>query len=201
MELLIATSNPGKVREYSILLADAPVTLLSLADVGLNGLDVEETGDTFQANAELKARAYAEASGKLTLADDSGLCVDALDGAPGVLSARYGGPDLSEAEQRQKLLGELAGLTGAQRAARFECVIAVADPETSKYIFAYGTCPGRIAQADSGGTEGFGYDAIFIPDGYDKTFAEFSKIVKNGISHRGVAAHKLVPQLQALAND
>lgn len=201
MELLVATGNKGKLREYEILLAEADVTLLSLSDVGLADLDVEETGDTFQQNAEQKAVAYAEASGKFALADDSGLCVDALHGEPGVRSARYGDGSLDDAGRRQKLLSALEDVPDEQRTARFECVIAVANPRTGKSIVAHGICKGRILSADQDGGEGFGYDAIFKPDGYDQSFAELSKEVKNRISHRGEAARQLLPILQQLIRE
>ena len=201
MEILIATGNKGKIREYGNLLAGLPVTLLSPADVGLNNLDVVENGETFEDNAKIKARAYAEASGKLTLADDSGLCVDALRGAPGVHSARYGGPDLDDAGRRHKLLSEMAQIPDPNRTAHFECVIALAVPETMSCIVTYGECPGRITGADSDGPEGFGYDAIFMPDGYGKTFAQLPKEVKNDLSHRGRAAADLIPILRRFAED
>src|SRR5690606_556572 len=125
MDLLIATSNPGKVREYRTLLADVPANLLGLNDVGLGDMDVEESGDTLEANASIKAQAYAQVSGLLTLADDTGLFVDALDGRPGVYPARYGGPGLTMQQRRQKLLAELGDTPDAQRTARFVCVIAL----------------------------------------------------------------------------
>lgn len=201
MELLVATSNKGKLREYGLLLANVDVTLLSLSDVGLDHLDVEETGSTFQDNAKIKARAYAQASGKFALADDSGLCVDALNGAPGVYSARYGDGGLDDAGRRQKLLRDLAHVPDAQRTAQFECVIAVANPHTGECLTAHGICRGSIRWADSDGEEGFGYDAIFQPEGYDQTFAQLPKEIKNRISHRGDAARRLVPLLQQLVRE
>lgn len=201
MELVIGTGNPGKLREYQILLADAPVTVIGLKDVGLDSIDVEETGETFQQNAELKALAYAEASGEFVLADDSGLCVDALDGAPGVHSARYGGGGLDDAGRRHKLLSALDGVSPEERIAHFECVIAVADPRTLTCMVTHGICKGRIAHVEKDGPEGFGYDAIFIPDGYDRTFAQLPKEVKNRISHRGEAARQLIPILKTLSQE
>ncbi|PJF22155.1 MAG: non-canonical purine NTP pyrophosphatase, RdgB/HAM1 family [Phototrophicales bacterium] len=199
MEIVIGTTNPGKVKEYRELLADIPITLLSLDDVNLGHMDVPETGETFMANAQLKAKAYAQASGKFALADDSGLCVDALNGAPGVYSARYGGEGLDDAGRRQKLLEQLTGVT--QRTAYFECVIAVAHPQQQTCLIAQGVCEGKIALEESSGAQGFGYDAIFIPDGYDRTFGDLEAHIKHQISHRGRAARKLIVMLQAFLSD
>ena len=201
MELLIATGNKGKLREYATLLAGVDVTLLSPADVGLNGLEVVENGETFEDNAKLKARTYAQASGKLTLADDSGLCVDALKGAPGVHSARYGGGGLDDAGRRHKLLADMEHVPDQKRTAHFECVIALAVPESMTCIVTYGQCPGSIRREDADGPEGFGYDAIFAPDGYDQTFAQLPKAVKNKLSHRGAAAADLIPILRQMVEN
>lgn len=198
MELLIGSQNPGKVREYRYLLEAAPVNVIGLIDKGLGEVDVEETGDTFQANAELKARIYAELSGLYALADDSGLCVDALDGRPGLYSARYGDPSLDDAGRRALLLSQMVGIPEGQRRARFVCVIAIADPITGECLSVEGTCEGRIAFTEQDGPEGFGYDALFIPDGHNRTFAAFSKEEKNRISHRGDAARRLIPLLRQL---
>ncbi|MEO8397217.1 MAG: non-canonical purine NTP pyrophosphatase, partial [Chloroflexota bacterium] len=162
--LLIGTSNPGKLREYAVLLADLPARLLSLRDAGLDSLDVEEPFETFEENAAQKARVYAKASGLLALADDTGLMVDALGGRPGVYSARYGGP--TDRDRYLKLLGEMESVRDDQRTARFVCVCAVADPSGERLESARGTVEGRIARAPGDGTEGFGYDAVFVPDGY-----------------------------------
>lgn len=197
MELLIATGNRGKIREYETLLAGIPLTLLSPADVGLADFNVVEDGETFEDNARLKARAYATASGKCTLADDSGLCVDALNGAPGVYSARYGGDGLDDTGRRHKLLAAIAHVPDP-RTARFECTIALVLPESELCFTAYGACNGTLRHEDADGPEGFGYDAIFVPDGYDKTFAQLPKAVKNKLSHRGVAARELYPILERL---
>lgn len=200
MELLIGTNNKGKLREYKTMLGDIGVIVLSLADVGLSGMDVDETGATFRANAELKAVAYAKASGKYALADDSGLCVDALDGAPGLYSARYGGPGLDDAGRRRKLLDALKDVADAERTAYFECVIAVAHPATLICEFAVGRCTGVITRTESEGTEGFGYDPIFQPDGYDRTFADIEKDIKNRISHRGLATEQILPVVKRLSD-
>lgn len=201
MELLIGSQNPGKVREYRYLLQAAPVTVIGLMDKGLGEVDVEETGDTFLANAELKARTYAELSGLHALADDSGLCVDALDGRPGLYSARYGDPSLDDAGRRALLLSQMVGVPEGQRSARFVCAIAVVDPATGQCLTVEGTCEGQIAFTEQDGPEGFGYDALFIPDGHNRTFAAFSKEEKNRISHRGDAAQRLIPLLRQLVQE
>ncbi len=193
MDLLLGTHNKGKLREYKALLAEASVNLLMLDDVGLSAFDVEETGNTFEANAALKAQAYANASRLPAMADDTGLEVDALGGRPGVYSARYGS---SDRERCEKLLAELANVPDDERTARFVCVIAVAQPQTDKLLTVRGTVEGRISQAIGGGNEGFGYDAVFIPDGYDVTWSAIPLAEKNRISHRGVAARKLIPLLK-----
>lgn len=198
MEIVIGTNNTGKLHEYREILKDLDVTLLSLDDAGLGGMDVDETGDTFRANAELKAVAYAKASGKYTLADDSGLCVDALHGAPGVYSARYGGPGLDSAGRRHKLLEALQDVEDIQRTAYFECVIALANPETLTCLFTTGVCQGLITRTESKGTQGFGYDPLFKPTGYDETFADLPADVKKRISHRGEATRQLIPILQGI---
>ena len=199
MDILIATTNPGKLKEYRDLLADLPVTLLSLADVGLAKLDVDETGDTFAANAELKARAYVAASGKWSLADDSGLCVDALDGGPGIYTARYGGPGLDNAGRRQKLLAELKDVPSDERGAQFECVIALIAPDPgAKPHFAHGIVRGTITTEEHDDGHGFGYDPVFIPEGYERTFAQMTKDEKSALSHRGRATIALKGVLQRL---
>ncbi len=195
MDILIATSNPGKLREYGALLAEIPARLVSTKEVGLDGLDVEEPYDTYEANARHKAEVYAKASGLLSLADDSGLSVDALGGRPGVYSARYAP---TESERNQKLLGELALVPEAQRTARFICVIAVADPRTGQVETGYGAVEGRIAHAPGEVIYGFGYDPIFIPDGYDKVFSALGRDEKNALSHRGRAAQAILPALRRL---
>lgn len=191
MELLVATQNQGKVKEYQRLLSDVSVEIIGLHDVGLGDLDVEETGTTFEENALLKAKVYAEASGKIALADDSGLVVDALDGRPGVYSARYGRPELDDAGRRAYLLEEMHTIPMADRTARFRCVIAVYDPESKQSYTVDGACEGVILTEERNAGKGFGYDALFKPIGYDKTFAELEPEEKNSISHRGQAAKKL----------
>lgn len=196
-QLLIASQNVGKIREYQRLLADLPLTVIGLKDVGLGDMDVDETGTTFTENALLKATEYGQAAGVLTLADDSGLEVDALNGEPGVYSARYGQPGLDDAGRRAYLLGKLADVPNDQRTARFRCVIAIFDPATGQSTTVNGACEGVILHADRDAGQGFGYDAIFQPDGYDQSFAELEMTVKNRISHRGRAVENLPPVLQA----
>jgi XTP/dITP diphosphohydrolase len=192
-ELLIATSNQGKLREYAALLAELPVTLLTPGDIGLAAFDVEETAETFEGNAILKAEAYAAASGRLALADDSGLAVDALGGLPGVYSARYAEDDAARID---KLLRELADVPDEARTARFACVVALAQPTDAAVITARGTVEGRIAHQRCEGEHGFGYDPIFIPDGYTECLAALPLAAKNLLSHRGNAIRALLPTLR-----
>ena len=198
MDILIGTQNQGKLQEYRDLLKDTPINIVGLDDIGLGKLDVDETGTTFEANAIIKAQAYAQASKMYALADDSGLCVDALEGRPGIYSARYGGEGLDNAGRRQKLLGELASVPEDKRTARFECVIVVASPDGESTLMAQGTCEGRIALRESDGDSGFGYDPLFIPAGHDKTFADIPESEKNAMSHRGIALNNLTPKLNTL---
>ena len=198
MDLLIATSNQGKLREYQRLLDGIPQHVLSLVDAGLAEMDVEENGTTVLANATIKSSAYAQASGLLSLADDTGLFVDALNGAPGVYPARWGGAELTMAQRRAKMLAALDGIPDERRSARFVCVIAVTTPEGETQTVE-GICEGRIARNESHGEQGFGYDAIFIPLGYDRPWSLVPLDEKNRISHRGTAARKLIPILQRLA--
>jgi XTP/dITP diphosphohydrolase len=198
LELLIATQNRGKVRDFQQLLADIDFEVIGLADIGLDTMDVEETESTFAGNAILKAKAYAAASGKLSLADDSGLVVDALDGAPGVYSARYGKPEFDDAGRRAYLLENLKDVPDAKRTARFKCVIAIHDPRTDMTYTVEGTCEGTILHEERDGGHGFGYDALFQPKGYSQTFAELVPDVKNRISHRGQATAKLPDVLKQI---
>ena len=196
-KLLIATRNPGKMRELAVLLADAPAELVSLADVGID-VDVEETGATFEANAALKARSYCALSGLPTLADDSGLEVDALGGEPGIYSARYAGEGATD-EQRIALLYErLHGVPASEWDARFRCVIALVRPHSpdSEIEFFVGECEGRIVKPPRG-DNGFGYDPAFLFPSLGRTMAELSTAEKNRLSHRGMAASKVVDALKA----
>jgi len=185
MRLLIATHNRGKLREYQDMFADPSFELVTLDDVGIRD-DIEETGTTFAENARLKARAYARASGLLTLADDSGLEVDALGGEPGVYSKRYAGENKSDAERVIFLLEKLRAVPRDQRVARFRCAIAIAAPRCQVWECA-GVCEGEIAFAPRG-ANGFGYDPIFYLPARDVMMAELSAAEKNQISHRARAA-------------
>lgn len=200
MRILIATRNNGKLREYGELLGDLttngePVELVMLDDLGIEE-EVEETGATFEENAVLKAVAYARESGLLTLADDSGLEVAALGGAPGVRSARYAGPDASDADRYRKLLSELQGLPPDERAARFVCAVAVSTP-AGVVSTAEGTINGAIA-LEPRGSQGFGYDPVFYIPGLRMTMAEAGVEVKNRLSHRAEALRNIRPALEEL---
>lgn len=183
--LLVASANPGKIAEYRSLLDGVDCDLVSMADAGII-VDIEETGATYEENARIKATVCAESSGLVTLADDSGLEVDALGGEPGVYSARYAGDDASDEQRVSYLLSKMDGVPPEQRTARFVCVIAIAVPGED-VTFCRGECHGRIVE-DPRGTLGFGYDpAFFMPD-LGKTVAELTPDVKNRVSHRGRAA-------------
>ena len=199
MDLLIGTSNPGKLGEFQELLVGLPIHLLSLKDVGLGDMDVAEDATTLEGNATLKVDAYSKASGLITLADDTGLYVDALDGAPGIYPARYGGPWLNPQQRRQKLLGELVGVPMDKRTARFVCVIAIADPTTGETQTVRGVCEGWIATGEDTSGGGFGYDPVFIPQGYTATFSGLPLEEKNRISHRGLAAAAAAAILRDMA--
>lgn len=191
--LLIATGNVGKVREMLDLFGKMPVKFSTLADhSGL--LEVEETGSTFAENAALKASGYARQTGQWCLADDSGLEVDALGGRPGVFSARYGGPDIGFPARIDLLLAELANTRVDQRTARFVCVMALADETGRIRTSVKGECLGTIAVRPLG-SGGFGYDPIFVPDGYETTFGALPCSVKAAISHRARAAEKIMRSL------
>lgn len=196
MRLLIATHNRGKLTEYQEIFGEMGPALLTLDDVGITH-DVEETGKTFLENARLKAEAYARASGILTLADDSGLEVDALNGEPGVYSKRYAGDGKSDAERNEFLLERLRTVPREARAARFRCAIVIADPGGQTWT-AEGTCEGEMA-FEPRGTNGFGYDPIFIVQERGRHLAELTSQEKNRISHRGLAALKAREILAELA--
>lgn len=183
--LLIGTHNQGKVREITSILANCGWSFASLKQFP-NVEAAEENGDTYSANAIAKARAYASAAGLLALADDSGLEVAALAGAPGVFSARYAGESASDADRRQLLLSELDKIGDKDRRARFVSSVAIADKDGYVLNIVEGVCEGTIALGPRG-SGGFGYDPLFVPDGYDQTFAELSDEIKNRISHRAKA--------------
>ena len=196
MTLLLATTNQGTVREFTTLLAGIPFSITTPQEEGLS-LSVEETGDTLEENASLKARAFSEASGLPALADDSGLFVDALGGEPGVHSARYAGLDATDEQRIQLLLDRLKKVPEASRTASFKCTLAVATP-TGAVQFATGECRGIISQR-AAGEKGFGYDPVFFLPELGKTMAELDSDMKNRISHRGKATVVARGILQALA--
>jgi XTP/dITP diphosphohydrolase len=183
--LILATLNPGKVRELVRLLADVPVDLVSLADIPGASLP-DETGATYAENALIKARAAHGQTGTAALADDSGLEVDALGGAPGVLSARFGGPGLDDAGRVALLLERLRGVPPERRGARFRCVIALVDEHDAEHIVE-GVVQGEIATAPRG-AGGFGYDPVFVYPPLGRTFGELDERDKEQVSHRGRAA-------------
>lgn len=183
MECVAATGNEGKLREIRALLAEEPVEVLSLAQ--LPAVVFQEEGGDYRENAIAKARAVADQLGRIAVADDSGLEVDALGGQPGPFSARYGGPGLDDRERLETLLAALEGVPERQRGARFVCHVALASPEED-IVSTLGVCSGSIRTRPSGGG-GFGYDPVFQPDGETQTMAELSSRRKNTISHRARA--------------
>lgn len=188
MDLLIATNNKGKAREFKKLLGDRFDNVLSLADIG-KGIEVEETGITFQQNAKKKAIEIAKATGMLSLGDDSGLVVDALYGAPGVYSARYSKLGTDESNIA-KLLTNMREVPKEKRTARFVCSLALCNPEDLSTVIVTGTCEGYITEKPIG-NEGFGYDPVFYYPQSDLTFAQMTEAEKNAISHRMNAVKKL----------
>ena len=193
-KLLVATHNQGKVREFAEMMQDLKIQWLSLDEAGVTE-DVAETGQTFAENSRLKARAYAAQTGLLTLADDSGLEVDALDGAPGVYTARYGGPGLTPQERYQYLLANLQGGPQSERTARFRCVITLAAPDGAILGESEGICPGLITLQPAG-SGGFGYDPVFCLPDRGKTMAQLPPEEKHQISHRGRAVRQIAPLLR-----
>jgi XTP/dITP diphosphohydrolase len=197
--LLLASANQGKLRELRTILAGLPVELVGLAEAGLGEPpEVAETGDTFLENALLKGRAYAAWSGLAAVADDSGLEVDALGGAPGVRSARYAGEGAGDRANLDKLLAALAGVPPERRTARFRCAAVLVDPAAGEW-HAEAAWEGRLLDAPRG-TGGFGYDPVFLPDGWDRTSAEVDQATKDAASHRGQAFRALRPAIQAWAD-
>ena len=194
--LLIATNNAHKVTEFRRILGGPDVTLLTPADAGIE-VDVEETGATFEENARLKARAFCAASGLPSLADDSGIEVDALGGRPGVRSARYGGDGLDDADRVLLLLDELADVPDEQRTCRYGVVLVLVRPDGSEEVV-NGACEGRAAFAPTG-ANGFGYDPIFYVPRFSRTMAQLDPGEKDAISHRGQAARRMADLLRERA--
>lgn len=193
MRIVVATQNVNKIKEISEMFSPLGFEVVLQADAGLD-IEVEETGDTFEKNALLKARAVAMVCDDFVLADDSGLCVDALDGRPGVYSARYAGEGASDAEKIKKLLGELENKTN--RKAKFVTSMAFICPDGSE-IVTMGEVFGKITDEPSG-DNGFGYDPVFYCDELKKTFAEATSDEKNSVSHRGRALGALYEKLKAM---
>ena len=194
--IVLASSNPGKLREFNALFADSGCEVVTQASLGID--DVEETGLTFVENALLKARHAAQLSGLPALADDSGLCVEALNGAPGLYSARYAGGHGDSAANNAKLLRTLDGVAPDQRRAFFMCALVLlrhaADPTP---LIVEGRWHGRVLEAPRG-PGGFGYDPLFLPDGQTQSAAELDPALKNRLSHRGQAMAKLQARLAEL---
>ncbi len=188
-EMIIASSNSHKIEEIGSILADFGIELLSLKDVGLEGLEIEETGSSFEENAIIKAKEIMKLTGKTAIADDSGLMVDVLGGRPGVYSARFSGEGATDEKNNDKLLGLLKGYDLDSRTAKFVSAIAVVYPDSRQYI-AKGICKGLIG-FEGKGDMGFGYDPLFTPDGIDKTFAQLTKEEKNKISHRAKSLEEM----------
>lgn len=198
MRMILATKNKGKIKELQALVQDMSIELLSLEDIP-DMPDVSEDGYSFQENALKKACTIAKHTGITAIADDSGLEVDALNGAPGIHSARYAGEKATDQENIQKLLNALNGLSLNKRTARFRCSIAVCTPQ-GRYITAEGTCEGVIA-LEARGSHGFGYDPIFLLPDKNCTMAELEPSIKNLISHRAMALAKLKDILPAFLKE
>lgn len=195
-ELLLATRNRGKIKEIVPFLNDIVKNIISLDDID-NHIHVEETGKTFENNAVLKAEIIFKQTGIVTLADDSGLEVDALGGQPGALSARFAGESAADAENNEKLLHLMHHVPVGERRGRFRCVMALTMPDGTRTF--EGVVEGEISLSPAGAC-GFGYDPVFIPDGYGKTFAELGIDIKSRISHRTRALEKAIEFLKHLSN-
>lgn len=195
MRLVIASNNQDKINEYSQMFKSLGIEIVSLKGLGLD-IEVEEDGETFEENAIKKAKEICKICGEVSLADDSGLCVDSLNGAPGVYSARYSGENASYSNNNKKLLEELKGVPKEERTAHFVCVIAVVFPD-GRTILSRGETEGLILE-ELQGEGGFGYDPIFYYPPFNKTFAEVSKEEKNSVSHRGRALEKLKEELKQI---
>ena len=194
-KLLLASTNQGKIKEYRLLFAGIGYQITTLAEQGISKIAIE-SGNSYEQNARSKALTYAKLSQLATLADDSGLEVDALNGEPGIHSARFGGKDATDADRVKALLTGLSGIPGEKRTACFKCVIAIATPK-GQLDLCHGECQGMIA-AETKGENGFGYDPIFYLPEMGKTMAELPLEVKNKISHRGQAGRKARQLLKRL---
>ena len=188
--LVLATGNKGKLEEMKAALEGVDVRVLGLGDYGQLPA-VAETGTTFRENAEIKAIEYSRMTGETVLADDSGLAVDALGGAPGVFSARFAREGASDAENTAKLLKKIENFEGGERSACFVCEMAIAEPDGRIIFNASGRCAGRISRKPSG-INGFGYDPVFVPEGFSATFGDLDPEIKRKISHRAAAMKEIV---------
>lgn len=193
--MLIASNNQKKLKELLAIVETAKLDLeiVTPSQIGID-INPEENGETLEANALIKAKDFYSASGIITIADDTGLEVDALNGRPGVYSARYAGENATDSENRIKLLSELGN--SQKRTARFRTVICLFDGNEENYF--NGVCEGRINEIEKG-SQGFGYDQLFIPSGFDETFAEMDALVKNKISHRAKALQLLIEYLKSVS--
>ena len=192
-DIVISTGNAHKLEEIGAILKDLDYNIHSLKDVDLADLEIEENGKTFEHNALIKARTVAKLTNMITIADDSGLEVDAIGKKPGIYSSRYAGENATDEENREKLLKALKNTAASHRTGRFVCCIAVVFPDGKEFVVR-GTCEGTIAFEEKG-KNGFGYDSLFIVDGYNKTFAELPSTVKNAISHRAKALELMKEEL------
>lgn len=193
MVIVAATKNKHKIEEIEAITKEFGMEIVPRNEAGVPDFEVEEDGDTFEYNSEKKAREIMQACGKVTIADDSGLMVDALSGAPGVYSARFAGEEADDQKNNEKLLALMKDVPDERRTARFVSVIALAYPD-GKMITVRGECPGRILRS-AAGENGFGYDPLFVPDGYAESFAQLSAEEKNKISHRAAALAQLRSEL------
>lgn len=193
--VIIATKNKGKAKEFEALFSALDVEILTLLDLD-DAPDIEETGTSFEENATLKAEAIANMTGKIVIADDSGLVIDELDGRPGIFSARYAGEDKNDEANIDKVLFEMKDVPDEKRTARFFCSLAISGP-SMKTIVVNGTCEGKIL-TERKGTNGFGYDPIFYALDARKSMAEMSSNEKNKISHRAEALHNLKPVIEEI---
>ena len=196
--IVMASHNQHKIKEIEAITKKFGMPVISRDDAGVPPVEIVEDGETFEENSLKKAQEIQKLCGRITLADDSGLEVDYLGGAPGVYSARFAGEDSSDAKNNEKLLKLLDGLKKDDRKAKFVSVITMVFPD-GEVLTARGECPGRIITAPAG-ENGFGYDPLFVPDGYDKTFAQLTAEEKNHISHRAKALEKLEQLLNERKN-
>ena len=187
--IIAASSNAHKIKEIQTIMSKFGMEVVSRKDAGIPDFEIEEDGETFEENSYKKAYEIMKTCGEITVADDSGLMVDYLGGAPGVYSARFAGKECDDSKNNEKLLKLLDGLSGEDRKAKFVSVITLVYPG-GETLVARGECPGRIIEAPTG-ENGFGYDPIFVPDGYDKSFGQLSEEEKNEISHRAKALEVL----------